>query len=212
MARTAVADASSLTDRLADHGDDWLVERCCAAVDTPAQTATAEAAFAELVRRYRDKVFRLAVSILGQEFAADAEDVAQDVMVRLHHSLRTFRGESQVGSWIYRITFNHALNVKDRVRFRAPHVSDAVLDARPALDRGPHDQLQDARRQRAVLECVADLPEVYQSALRLHYWLGASVAEIAVMLDAPENTVKSYLHRARKLLHAMLTARGFHER
>jgi DNA-directed RNA polymerase specialized sigma24 family protein len=53
---------------------------------------------------------------------------------------------------------------------------------------------------------------VYQAALRLHYWLGASMSEIAVMLDAPENTVKSYLHRARRRLHAMLAERGFDAR
>jgi len=63
-----------------------------------------------------------------------------------------------------------------------------------------------------VHECIAELPEVYQSALRLHYWLGASMSDIASMLDAPENTVKSYLHRARQLLHAMLAERGFDAR
>lgn len=175
----------------------------------PRALADADAAFAEIVRLYRDKVFRLAVSILGQEFAPEAEDVAQDVMLRVHHSLGTFRGEAQLGTWIYRITFNHTLNVKERMRFRAPHVSDAVLETRATTDRGPDDQLQDKRRRQAVLECVAELPEVYQSALRLHYWLGASMAEIATMLDTPENTVKSYLHRARQLLHVMLTQRGF---
>ena len=69
--------------------------------------------------------------------------------------------------------------------------------------------MEAARRQTAVLECVNELPEVYQAALRLHYWMGASVSEIAVMLDSPENTVKSYLHRARRLLQAMLAERGF---
>jgi RNA polymerase sigma factor (sigma-70 family) len=113
-------------------------------------------------------------------------------MLRVHSALRSFRGEAKFGSWIYRIAFNQALNVKARTRYRAPHVSDQVLAATPSRDRGPHDQLQDERRQRAVLACVGELPEVYQSALRLHYWLGASVSEIAVMLDAPENTVKSY--------------------
>ena len=171
-----------------------------------------DGAFAELVRRYRGPVFRLAVSILGQEFAPEAEDVAQDVMLRVHHSLRSFRGEAKFGSWIYRIAFNQALNVKARVRYRAPHVSDQVLATAPSQDRGPYDQLQDERRQRAVLACVGELPEVYQSALRLHYWLGASMSEIAVMLDAPENTVKSYLHRARRLLHAQLAERGFDAR
>ena len=157
-------------------------------------------------------MFRLAVSILGQEFAPEAEDVAQDVMLRVHHSLRSFRGEARFGSWVYRIAFNQALNVKARVRYRAPHVSDQALATTPSQDRGPHDQLQDERRQRAVLACVGELPEVYQSALRLHYWLGASMSEIAVMLDAPENTVKSYLHRARRLLHAQLIERGFDAR
>ena len=161
---------------------------------------------------YRGPVFRLAVSILGQEFAPEAEDVAQDVMLRVHHALGTFRGEAKFGSWIYRIAFNHALNVKARVRFRAPHVSDEALSTTPSQDRGPDERMQDERRQRAVLACVGELPEVYQSALRLHYWLGASMSEIAEMLDAPENTVKSYLHRARRLLHAMLTERGFDAR
>ena len=200
MPPTARADAVSYTDR----PDEWLVERCCESQD--------EDAFAELVRRYRGPVFRLAVSILGQEFAPEAEDVAQDVMLRVHHALRSFRGEARFGSWIYRIAFNQALNVKARVRYRAPHVSDQALATTPSQDRGPYDQLQDERRRRAVLACVGELPEVYQSALRLHYWLGASMSDIAVMLDAPENTVKSYLHRARQLLHAQLTERGFDAR
>ena len=55
---------------------------------------------------------------------------------------------------------------------------------------------------------MAELPEVYQSALRLHYWMGESMADIGVLLGVPENTVKSYLHRARKLLHVMLQQRG----
>lgn len=157
-------------------------------------------------------VFRLAVSILGQPFVPEAEDVAQDVMLRVHHALGTFRGDAKLSSWIYRITFNHALNVKSRMRYRAPHVGEGALAATPSNEQRADDRLQDARRRRAILECVAELPDVYQSALRLHYWMGASVCEIAELLDTPENTVKSYLHRARKLLHAALSERGFDER
>jgi RNA polymerase sigma factor (sigma-70 family) len=188
----------------AERADEWLVDRCRESGD--------DAAFAELVKRYRGPVFRLAVSILGQEFVPDAEDVAQDVMIRVHHALGSFRGDAKFGSWIYRITFNQALNVKARMRYRAPHVSEDAVAATPSADRRADEQLQDQQRQQAVLACVAELPDVYQSALRLHYWLGVSVSEIALMLDAPENTVKSYLHRARGLLHAMLTERGFDAR
>lgn len=194
------AESSSYTDRT----DEWLVRRCSESDD--------EGAFAELVRRYSNPVFRLAVSILGQEFAPEAEDVAQDVMLRVHHALRTFRGEAKFASWIYRIAFNHALNVKARARYRAPHVSDEVLTTEPSDDRGPDDRLEADRRQKALLASVHELPEVYQSALRLHYWLGASMSEIAALLDAPENTVKSYLHRARRLLQAMLAERGYDAR
>lgn len=194
------ADSTSYTDRT----DEWLVQRCTASDD--------EGAFAELVRRYRGPVFRLAVSILGQEFAPEAEDVAQDVMLRVHHALRTYRGEAKFGSWIYRIAFNQALNVKARARHRVPHVSEEVLATEPSGDRGADDQLQNERRQKAVLASVHELPDVYQSALRLHYWLGATMSEIATLLDTPENTVKSYLHRARRRLHAMLAERGYDAR
>ena len=136
----------------ADRADEWLVERCCRSGD--------DDAFAELVRRYQRPVFRLAVSILGQPFAADAEDIAQDVMLRVHHALRSFRAEAKFSSWIYRVAFNMALNAKARMRYRAPHVTEDALATTPSQDRGPHERLQDDRRRRAVLECIDELPEV----------------------------------------------------
>lgn len=187
---------------MTDFTDDQLVIRCRDHQD--------QDAFGQLVHRYRDRVFRLVVSILGQEFAPDAEDVAQEVFVRIHHALKTWRGDAAFGTWVYRITFNHALNVKARMRYRAPHVPADVLATRPSEHPSADQQLDAVRRHAMVLACVHELPEIYQSALRLHYWLGASMSEIAVMLDTPENTVKSYLHRARKLLHVMLQQRGIH--
>jgi RNA polymerase sigma-70 factor (ECF subfamily) len=184
--------------------DEWLVAKCREAAD--------EGAFAELVRRYSSPVFRLAVSVLGEAFVADAEDVAQDVMVKVHQALPAFRGDARVGTWIYRIAFNHALNVKARTRFRAPHVADEVLEAMPSAALGPDETLQDERRRLAVLACVNELPEVYQSALRLHYWMGTRISDVAAMLDVPENTVKSYLYRARRLLQTLLAERGFDAR
>ena len=77
------------------------------------------------------------------------------------------------------------------------------LAALPAQDPDPYDRLQNARRQQAMLAFVEELPEVYQ---------GESVSDIAVLLDVPQNTVKSYLHRARRLLHVRLAERGFDAR
>jgi RNA polymerase sigma-70 factor (ECF subfamily) len=168
-------------------------------------------AFAELVRRYREPVFRVVLSILGHEFAGDAEEVTQEVFLRAHHGMTHFRGDAKFSSWLYRITFNQALNLKARVRYRAPHVSDVALAAAASADEGPLSRLETTRRSRALQECMSELPEVYQSALRLHYWMGSSISEIATLIGVPENTVKSYLHRARRLLHVMLAHRGFNE-
>jgi RNA polymerase sigma-70 factor (ECF subfamily) len=168
-------------------------------------------AFTELVHRYRHPVFRLAVSILGPAFAGEAEEVAQEVFLKVHHALQTFRGEAQFSSWIYRITFNHAVNLKSRTRYRAPHLQEEILTTMAGHADNPLVQIQTARRDQALAACVSELPEIYQSALNLHYWMDTSVAEIGELLGIPENTVKSYLHRARRLLHEMLKQRGFED-
>ncbi len=183
--------------------DEGLVARC--------RNSDDQRAFAELVRRYREPVFRLAVSILGPGFRADAEEVAQEVFLCVHHAIGSFRAEARFGTWLYRIAFNHAVNLKARVRYRAPHVSETALAATASPLLNPYDRLASERRNQALTECMNELPEVYQAALRLHYWLGQSIAEIAPLLDVPENTVKSYLYRARRLLHAMLKERGFED-
>jgi len=170
-----------------------------------------ERAFAELVHRHRAPVFRLAASILGRGCLAEAEDVTQDVFVRVHHALQTFRGDAQFGSWVYRIAFNQALNVKARMRYRAPHLPADVLSAAASPEGSPYQQLHESRQAQALDDCVAELPEVYQSALRLYYWMGADVDEIARLLAVPANTVKSYLHRARRLLRGLLQERGHDE-
>ena len=154
-------------------------------------------------------MFRLAVSILGREFIPEAEDVAQEVFLKVHHAIESFRGEAEFSSWIYRITFNQALNLKARVRFRSPHEDETVLCATATPEPGPERLAETAQRDRTLAECIRTLPEVYQSALRLYYWLGAGVGEVAALLVVPENTAKSYLHRARHLLHSMLREKGY---
>jgi RNA polymerase sigma-70 factor (ECF subfamily) len=166
-------------------------------------------AFAELVRHYSSLVFRLAVSILGREFIPEAEDVTQEVFFKVYHAIESFRGEAEFSSWIYRITFNQAVNLKARVRFREPHMDEVVLYRMVSPEPGPQRQAETAQREQALAECIQTLPEVYQSALRLYYWLGTGIGEVAALLGVPENTAKSYLHRARQLLHGLLKEKGY---
>lgn len=117
-----------------------------------------EQAFEELFRRHRDQVFRLALSILGQGFAIEAQDVVQEVFLRVHHALASFRGEAEVGSWIYRITFNQAVNVKARARYRRPHVDEAALSHVVTAEPGPHAQVETAQRDRTPRRMHSNAP------------------------------------------------------
>ena len=161
-------------------------------------------AFAELVQRYRERVFQLAVSIIGPGFAPEAEEITQDVFVRVYHALASFRGESQFSSWIYRITFNLAVNLKRHVRYKVTHLNEKVLVSKASAEVDPLSRLESVQQDQQLMAAIDELPEVYQSTLRLHYWMGTNIAEIADLLGIPENTVKSYLHRARQLLHRIL--------
>jgi RNA polymerase sigma-70 factor (ECF subfamily) len=105
--------------------------------------------------------------------------------------------------------FLNALNVKARVRYRAPHISYQALTGVSSPHGNPLDTVDDLERDQALSECMSHLPEVYQSTLRLYYWMDYSIAEISTFLGVPQNTVKSYLHRARHSLRAMLEQKGY---
>jgi RNA polymerase sigma-70 factor (ECF subfamily) len=116
-------------------------------------------AFTELVRRHSALVFRLAVSILGREFIPEAEDVAQEVFLKVHYAIQSFRGDAEFRSWIYRITFNQAVNLKARVRFRSPHADETVVcrAVTPELDRTGRLKRRSA---------IKPLPSAFKPSLR----------------------------------------------
>jgi RNA polymerase sigma factor (sigma-70 family) len=161
--------------------------------------------FELLVERYKDCVFRLVLSILGPGCAADAEEVTQEVFVIVYKQLETFRSESRFGSWIYRISFNRAIDAKRRARRRHAHVPVEALQAFP--DRSspsPLTAAEKAEKSQVVRSCMEQLPDLYRSVLYLHYWMDCSIDEIGELLGVPPGTVKSYLHRGRQRLYARM--------
>jgi RNA polymerase sigma-70 factor, ECF subfamily len=168
------------------------------------------AAFAGLVALHQGYVLRLALSVLGPGFEADAEDVAQEVFVRVAARLRDFRGDSRFRTWLHRLAVNLALDRRRRPRWRKPHLDASVLDNRPCDDRGsgPFDSAEAAERTRAVSECLEALPAGLRTVIHLRYWLDLTVEEIAEALQIPLGTVKSHLHRGRKLLFHAMQAKG----
>jgi len=158
-------------------------------------------AVARLVPAYRRRVFGLAYGILGDQAAA--EDVTQEVFVKVWQAFDSFDGRAQLSTWIYAITRNAAISAL-RKRPRGVSMSeDAVAAEVDAVEaaRQPEDE-GDAQLWRLV----EGLPDKQRQAIVLFYQEDRSIEEIAGMLGMPVNTVKTHLHRGRARLAAALEA------
>ena len=155
--------------------------------------------FEALVRRHQRGVFRIAMSVLGMGREAEAEDVAQEVFVQVYRNLGGFEGRSRFSTWLYRIAYRRAIDHARSIRFRT---GEQVVDLTGGV--APGDPLRD----RALYDCIARLPVAQRGAIRLHYWMGETVTEIAQLLGVQPGTVKSWLFRARHLLNECLDSKG----
>jgi RNA polymerase sigma-70 factor (ECF subfamily) len=169
-----------------------------------------EASFRELVERHRGPVFRLVLSILGSGHQAAAEELTQDVLIKVYTRLGQFRGEAKFSSWLYRIAYNHAIDYRSRLRFKAERVGDESLTETVAEVEGsdPLSRIARSRTSNAIKRCLGELPDLYRAVLHQYYWLGMTVPEISTALAAPEGTIKSYLHRGRARLGKLLAKKG----
>lgn len=166
--------------------------------------------FNALVERHRGSVFRLILSILGPGRAGEAEELAQDVFVKVYQKLDGFRGDAQFKSWLFRIAYNAALDYRSRLSFRATHQSEEVLAMTPNESResNPFQITVDAAQKSAIQSAMSRLPDLYRSVLHLYYWMGLTIPEVSETLSVPEGTVKSYMYRARTKLHEILSKQG----
>ncbi|MEU6799789.1 RNA polymerase sigma factor SigM [Streptomyces neyagawaensis] len=162
-------------------------------------------AFAELVRRHRDRLWAVALRTLGDR--EEAADAVQDALVSAYRAAHTFRGQSAVTTWLHRITVNACL---DRARKAASRKTSPVDDTE-RLEQllEPHESASaPAERNdvhRELLEALGKLPQDQRAALVLVDMQGYPVAEAARILDVPTGTVKSRCARGRARLLPLLT-------
>ena len=170
-----------------------LVERCRQGDET---------AFRELVDQYKGLVFAIVARSIPNR--GRAEELAQDVFLKVHKGLPYFRGEARLSTWIYRIVVN-ALSQE------RPELATVSLDDVPdgedrerrqpgADDRAFGDVVLRDRLQKAIER----LPIQYQVLINGHYMKGMRYEELAAALDMPMGTVKTHLHRAKRRLRHLL--------
>jgi len=163
------------------------------------------AAFEAIYRTHSGRLYSVACRMLGNP--ADAEDLLQDIFLAAHRKLDSFRGESALGTWLYRLGMNQIL---DHVRSRAARtgqLTDGLEDASLLADAGGH-RLADRAIDRIDLErALAELPDGCRAAFVLHDVEGFEHNEVGRLLGVSEGTSKSQVHKARMKLRAMLSPR-----
>ena len=164
------------------------------------------AAFEAMYRAQARRLFGLVSRMLGS--APEAEDVLQEIFVSAHRKMGGFRGDSTLGTWLYRIAVNHCL---DHLRSRSARMARATesLDKDEAYEPAAVEPLVPTAISRIDLErAIAQLPEGCRAAFVLHDVEGLDHREVAETLGISEGTSKSQVHKARHRLRRLLSARA----
>jgi RNA polymerase sigma-70 factor (ECF subfamily) len=159
-------------------------------------------AFEELYRQHSGRLFSLAVRMLGNQ--TDAEDQLQEIFLSAHRKLQSFRGESALGTWLYRLAMNQLLDYVRSRAARTGQLTDGIDDDTVLADAGGH-RIADRAIDRIDLErALAELPEGCRAAFILHDVEGLEHKEVSEVLGIAEGTSKSQVHKARLRLRALL--------
>jgi len=174
-----------------------------------------EGALADLSSLYGTRIFQLAFRYVKNR--EDAEEVVQDVLLKVFRKIDAFRGDSALSSWIYRITFNTAMSRLRHTRAaRMAEVPELPVGAAAPGDAAPRayepadwsnlaDESMLRRQMRERLfEAVDELPAIYRAPVILRDFKGLTTEEASVRLRVKDQTLKSRLHRGRLLLRAQL--------
>ena len=161
-------------------------------------------AFTKLVRAHSSLVYRVALRMLGDE---DAQDASQEVWIRVWRNMRSFRGESAFSTWLYRITMNTCLSVRQREARRGEreYQGDEMpyLPEPPGGEADPEAEALSSERREEIQAALSHVRAEHRAALVLRHMEGLSYAEIAQVLEVPDGTAKGWVSRGRA---AMLIA------
>jgi RNA polymerase sigma-70 factor (ECF subfamily) len=163
------------------------------------------AAFAQLMERYAGAVFNLAYRMLGD--AQEAEDASQEIFLRAYTNLPRFDQARKFSTWLLSIGSNYCIDRLRRRRFAWLTLDDTALSV-PSTSRGPERSAIEREERAAVQRALQQLAPAYREIAVLRYWHDLSYEEIIQATGLPESTIKTRLHRARRMLAEALRSEG----
>ena len=168
-----------------------------------------ESAFKTIVTTWKDMVYNTALGIVQN--AEDAEDIAQDVFVRVYESVHTFKGDAKLSTWIYRITVTQSLDhLRRKKRKKRFAFIESLFGKNDELINDPpdftHPGIVAEKKENAkkLFKAIAELPEKQNIAFVLNKVEGLSYQQISDIMEMTESAVDSLLHRAKMNLRKKL--------
>jgi len=160
-------------------------------------------AFGKIVEKHTGVVYAAVRSVLGCR--SDIDDAVQEAFIRVYHGLPSFSGRSSLSTWIWSVARNHAVNVRAKER---DDIISLDKTAEIASNRfGPEAEFARRSAVEDIEYLLSRLEGNYRQVIELRYLVGKKYNEIAVMLDLPEGTVKTLIHRAKIKMKKMMDER-----
>ena len=166
-------------------------------------------AFAQFIDKYKETVF-LCCRKLGLT-EDEADDVASETFMAAYKGLQRYRGQAELSTWLWSIAYRRAISYlrKNRKQLKLEAEPDDILQAGSSQEQGPEAAIQGEETEQIVWKAVERLPKLWALAVILFYRQEKSIIEIAKIMQTNENTIKTYLFRARqKLKKALAPAFG----
>lgn len=182
--------------------DKLLVERMCEGD---------QEAFRELVEHFKKKVYYLAYDIIHDQH--EAEDISQEVFIKVYRFIHKFRKDAKLSSWIYQITVNTAIDA-GRKKSKRPqvHMEDSQMESLQGISswsnestNNPENHTEINHLQSQIHLSLEKVSPKERSAFVMRYFNGYNIGEIAEALDVSSNTIKSFLFRAKKKIRKELS-------
>lgn len=160
-------------------------------------------AFKTLMEKYQSQVFRTVMGFV--HFKEDAEDITQEIFVKIYQSLTFFKGESEFSTWLYRIAVNMSINFVNRNRKSRLLQSIEDIFHKQSGEKTPLEEMEKSERDQHIRKAIDSLPEMQRTAFILSKYEELPQKEIARIMNKTEGAIEQLLQRAKTSLQKKLS-------
>ena len=165
------------------------------------------AQFEWIVEEYKNKIFGLSYGYTKDSYMA--QDLTQDIFIKLYQNINSFQGQSSFSTWLYRLAKNQCIDWvrKNKKRMENTFLDDGQWEFKDQ-NIGPEERAIKKEKNKLLHEALEQLPEKYSTPLMLFHFQNLTYEEIAKVLNLPSKTIATHLYRGKKLLRERLISKG----